>query len=178
MQFWKRLQSKFRHPVQSHDVFAILDPYHMLKLARNSLIDLGCILSPADKRIEWKFIKQLYQQQDQEGLKIGNKLSNIHIQYQKNKMKVALAAQTLSSSVADAINFLDNGLQLQQFKGSESTVEFIRIVDRLFDILNSRSPVAKGFKQPLRLSTQGRWLSILKIQLTTCYPLSLLMASH
>ena len=77
-------------------------------------------------------------------------------------MKVSLAAQTLSSSIADAINFLDNGLQLQHFKGSESTVEFIRIVDRLFDILNSRSPVAKGFKQPLRLSTQGRWLSILQ----------------
>ena len=86
-------------------------------------------------------------------------------------MKVSLAAQTLSSSVADAINFLENGLQLQQFKGSESTVEFIRIVDRLFDILNSRSPVAKGFKQPLRLSTQGRWLSVL--QNTAQYLLSL-----
>ena len=86
-------------------------------------------------------------------------------------MKVSLAAQTLSSSVADAINFLNNGLQLQQFKDSESTVEFIRMVDRLFDILNSRSPVAKGFKQPLRLSTQGRWLSVL--QNTAQYLLSL-----
>jgi len=75
MQFWqdyKSIQSKFRHPTQSHDVFAILDPCHMLKLARNSLVDLGCILSPADKRIEWKFIKQLHQLQDQEELKIGN----------------------------------------------------------------------------------------------------------
>ena len=54
------IQSKFRHPTQSRNVFAILDPCHMLKLARNSLVDLGCILSPADKRIEWKFIKQLH----------------------------------------------------------------------------------------------------------------------
>ncbi len=67
----------------------------------------------------------------------------------------------------------NNGFQLLQFKGSESTVEstFIRMVDRLFDILNSRSPVAKGFKQPLRLSTQGRWLSVL--QNTAQYLLSL-----
>ncbi len=86
-------------------------------------------------------------------------------------MKVSLAAWTLSSSVAAATNFLNNGFQLQQFKGSESTVEFIRMVDRLFDILNSRSPVAKGFKQLLCLSTQGKWLSVL--QNTAQYLLSL-----
>jgi len=62
-------------------------------------------------------------------------------------------------------------LQLQQFKGSEGTVEFIRIVDRLFGIINSRSPVAKEFKRPLHLSAQGRWVAIL--QNATHYQLSL-----
>ena len=170
-QDYNSINFKFRHPTQNHDFFAILDPCHMLKLARNSLADIGCILSPTGAKIEWKFIKQLHQLQDQEGLKIGKKLTSTHVQYQKNKMKVSLAAQTLSSSVADAINFLNNGLQLQQFKGSESTIEFIRMVDRLFDILNSSSPVAKGFKQQLRFSTQGRWLSVL--QNTAQYLLSL-----
>ena len=128
----------------------------MLKLAQNSLVDLACILTPTGTKSEWKFIKYLHQLLEQDGLMIGNKLTSTHVQYQKNKMKVSLGAQTLRSSVADAIKFLDNGVKLQQFKGSESTVEVIRLFDRLFDILNSRSPVAKGFKEPLRLSTQGK----------------------
>ena len=56
-QDYNSINSKFRHPTQNHDVFAILDPCHMLKLARNSLADIGCILSPTGAKIEWKFIK-------------------------------------------------------------------------------------------------------------------------
>ena len=49
-------------------------------------------------------------------------------------MKVNLAAQVFSSSVADAIEFCEQNLQLPQFKGSSATVKFIRIFDRLFDV--------------------------------------------
>ena len=77
-------------------------------------------------------------------------------------MNVSIAAQTLRSSVADAIEFLNKAMHLQQFGGSESMVDFIRLIDRLFDILNSRNPFGKGFKQPLRLCTEHRWSSILK----------------
>ena len=72
-------------------------------------------------------------------------------------MKVNLAAQALSSSVADAIEFCTNNLKLKQFEGSEATVKFIRTIDHLFDILNSRNPCAKGFKAPLKLSNQHLW---------------------
>jgi hypothetical protein len=41
-------------------------------------------------------------------------------------MKVSLATQTLSRSVADAINFCREKLNLPQFQGSEATEEFIR----------------------------------------------------
>ena len=59
-------------------------------------------------------------------------------------MKVKLAAQTLSSSVADAIEyFLKEGDP--KFQGANGTIKFIRVVDRLFDLLNSRSPHGKGF---------------------------------
>ena len=77
-------------------------------------------------------------------------------------MKVSLAAQTLSSSVADAFEFLRDGLRMEQFASCAPTVKFVRLIDRLFDILNSRSPVARGFKQPLRLATQERWTAVLK----------------
>jgi len=42
-------------------------------------------------------------------------------------MKVNIAAQTLSSSVADAIDFC-RSLNLKGFEDSEATTEFIRVV--------------------------------------------------
>ena len=77
-------------------------------------------------------------------------------------MNVRLAAQTLSSSVADAIEFLNLSMKLPEFQDSEATVTFTRTIDRLFDILNSRNPVGKGYKQPLRLQSKAIWESMLK----------------
>ena len=88
--------------------------------------------------------------QEVEGLNLGNKLSSNHLKFQKHKMNVRLAAQTLSSSVANAIEFLDKSSQLPTFCDSHGTVKFIRTIDRVFDMLNSRNPIAKGFKTPLR----------------------------
>lgn len=47
-------------------------------------------------------------------------------------MKVSLAAQTLSQSVADAIKFCRDTLGLPQFQGSEATEEFIRCLFNFF----------------------------------------------
>ena len=99
--------------------------------------------------IEWRFIVQLHLEQKREGLKFANKLSVKRIEYHRCKMKVNLAAQTLSSSVADALAFLQSKNH-PNFQGSDGTIKFIRIVDRLFDLLNSRSPHGKGFKSPMR----------------------------
>lgn len=63
-------------------------------------------------------------------------------------MKVKYAAHTLSSSVANAIEFLKQE-ELTQFQNSDGTIKFIRIIDRLLDFLNSRSPFGKGFKKPI-----------------------------
>lgn len=73
------------------------------------------------------------------------------------KMKVALAAQTLNSSVADAIEFCARDLSLSEFQGNEATVRFIRCIDRLFNFLNSRNPFAKGYKAPLRPTNEFLW---------------------
>ena len=156
------MKTTFKHPTEQYDVSAILDPCHMLKLARNSLADLSCFLAPDGSRIEWKYFKNLHDLQENQGLKLAKKLGSSHLNYQKNKMKVSLAAQTLSSSVADAFEFLRDGLRMEQFASCAPTVKFVRLVDRLFDILNSRNPVARGFKQPLRLATQERWTAVLK----------------
>ena len=76
-------------------------------------------------------------------------------------MNVHLAAQTLSSSVANAIQFLDVSMKPTQFQNSGPTVNFIRVIDRTFDILNSRCPHAKGYK-PLQPKSKDTWENYLK----------------
>ena len=129
----------------------------MLKLARNLLADKKTIIDDKGNEIKWEFIEALNKLQSMEGLRAGNKLHERHIQWTRQKMKVKLAAQTLSSSVADALDFCNFDLKLPAFKGSEATVLFIRTIDRLFDLMNSRSPLAHGYKSPLRLSNEAFW---------------------
>ena len=76
-------------------------------------------------------------------------------------MKVNLAAQTFSSSVADAIEYCTSKLMLRQFQGSEATVKFIHLFGHLFDVLNSRNPLAKGYKSDLRIENKNSWCSFL-----------------
>ena len=86
-------------------------------------------------------------------------------------MNVSLAAQTLSASVANAIEFLDKSMQLPGFLSSDNTVKFIRTIDHIFEMLNSRSPIGKGFKTPLRLQSKDTWTEIFLTAVK--YPMSL-----
>ena len=143
------LQGSFPHPCRPDlYVYIILDICHMLKLARNALGDMKVFVTPKEEKISWEFIKALYDIQQQDILHIGNKLKTKHIQWQKHKMKVSIAAQTLSESVAAAITFLrENGNP--NFKDSKATSDFILLMNNLFDILNSKSKFGMQFKAPV-----------------------------
>ena len=54
-------------------------------------------------------------------------------------MKVKLATQLLSQSVADALKFCKDTLKLHQFSNAGATISFIELFNKVFDILNSRS---------------------------------------
>ena len=130
----------------------------MLKLIRNTLGNSGTLVDGDGLReICWEYVTALHNLRQDEGLRLGNKLKQAHVKWWQQKMKVNLAAQTLSSSVADAIDYCRDNLKLPQFKGSEATVKFIRVFDQLFDILNSRNPCAKGYKAALRRSNKETW---------------------
>ena len=134
-----------------HELYFTPDAVHMLKLARNALSDLKVFFDGDNERIEWKYIGQV-----KDGIKYCNKLSKAHIIYHKHKMNVRLAAQTFSNSVADAIEcFMSDGNQA--FQGASGTIKFIRKIDRLFDLLNSRNPRGKGYKAPLRPLDRRLW---------------------
>ena len=168
---YDQMKTSFKHPTTGEDVYIILDPCHMLKLARNALGHLGSFVDGDGNKIKWHYIEELQQLQQQEGLNLANKLSINHLKYQKHKMNVRLAAQTLSSSVANAIEFLDVSAKHPSFCDSQGTVKFIRTIDQLFDMLNSRNPIGKGFKTPLRLQSKDTWQEIFST--TAKYLLSL-----
>ena len=80
-------------------------------------------------------------------------------------MKVKIAGQTLSSSVADAIEFLMVS-QHPSFLGANGTIRFIRVIDKLFDMLNSRNTNCKSFKKPLYPHDQLYWKDFLNDTIT------------
>ncbi len=151
-------QCSFPHPSDpTQKITVMLDACHLLKLARNTLSDLKVLIDPDGKQIKWDFVEKLHNIQTEEGLRAGNKIRQDHISWRRQKMKVNLAAQTLSSSVADSIDFCRESLKLKEFHESEATSKFIRMIDRLFDTMNSRNALAKGFKAALRKSNKGQW---------------------
>ena len=75
----------------------------------------------------------------------------MHLKWHNQKMKVEVAAQTMSNSVAAGIMYLKN-LKLEQFEKSQETAEFILSKNNLSDILNSKSKFEKNYKSPITLN--------------------------
>jgi len=156
------MDPSFPHPSDPcKKVFVILDLCHMLKLLRNSFDDIGIFKTSSGQYIRWKYIEELNKLQESEGLRLGNKLKSVHIQWKTQKMKVNLASQVFSKSVADALEYCNTSLKLPQFNGCEATVEFLRIVDATFDVMNSRNPLGKGTKAPLKKENKDSQIQIL-----------------
>ncbi|GBM59935.1 DNA transposase THAP9 [Araneus ventricosus] len=154
------LKTCFPHPSDSNQEIAVFpDPPHMLKLVRNTFGEKRCLFS--SEIIDWKYVEALHKLQESEGVHLGNKLRGGHIKFSKQKMKVKLAAQLFSSSVADAIDYCHNKLKLQDFIGSEATVEFLRLINTLFDVLNSRSIRQHGYKKAVSKQTADLYLQFM-----------------
>ena len=145
------LRTYFPHPDDEvTNIYFILDACHLVKCVRNCLGDLK-VITYDEQDIKLSFVEALHQVQQSDNLYLANKVSAKHINNSKNKINVRLAAQTLSRSVADAIDFLREDLRMSEFQGSEATTEFLRNIDKAFDLCNSSSPISKGFKSKINL---------------------------
>jgi len=138
-------------------IFVVLDTSHLIKLVRNTLGDLHLLFTEDGRRIEWKYVRELEKLQSEEGLHLGNKITKEHVAFSKKKMKVSLAVQVLSASVADANEFCDTDLNLEKFSGSDGTCEYFRTFNVAFDLLDSKVPFSKGTKMPLREDNKDLW---------------------
>ena len=84
-------------------IFVTLDACHLLKLARNCFGDFKVITNEKNEQISWRFLEELNNFQQEQGLHLATKIRSKHIRYQDNKMKVSLAAQLFSKSVSKAL---------------------------------------------------------------------------
>jgi hypothetical protein len=77
----------------------------MLKIIRNCLASQGKLTDGDGNEILWIFFENLVNLQNIEGLHAATKLRKRHLQWAREKMKVKIAAQTFSNSVADCFSF-------------------------------------------------------------------------
>ena len=96
----------------------------------------------------------LYELQHAKGIRAANKLLRLHVQYEKNKIKVKLAAQVFSSSVGKALQYLSQSGH-PKFAGAGPMASFIIMMDQAFDFLNCSSPFGRGFKAPTTANNYG-----------------------
>lgn len=134
-------------------IYVIHDPPHMIKLIRGCLSDEKVLCDNEKRLIEWKYIERLYRCKTG-GIR-SHKLSKRHIDWKSAPMKVSLATQTISMSVAQSIEKLaESGLD--QFTYSEGTIEFIKRFNNLFDVFNADKDIEGNiYKTPINKDTKN-----------------------
>uniref|UniRef100_A0A1B0DDD1 THAP-type domain-containing protein n=1 Tax=Phlebotomus papatasi TaxID=29031 RepID=A0A1B0DDD1_PHLPP len=135
----------------TREIFVHPDPCHMVKMIRNHFANHQ-LVDGDGQEIKFEYVRLLheYQQNSGAGTRLkGNKLTDSHVAFSQNSMNVELAAQVLSKSVADAIDYCRVELRLSKFEGSEATSKFLRICNGAFDVLNTQNCTHKGYKAPI-----------------------------
>lgn len=150
-------------PSPSHpglNIAAILDPGHMIKLTRKDFAERK--LYYKNDLLKWDLLEKLAKKQDADNFELGNKLTQRrHIMWKLSPMTVSYAVETISNSVADVLEQLCED-KCDDYVGCESTVQFIRLMNNLFDVLNygDGKKTNNHFKQPMCESTMPAFLEL------------------
>lgn len=156
-------QPWFINPGIGDRVYCIIDPCHAIKLVRNRFglakNSFNAMYDEEEREISFDDIILLFNKQEECGLHAANKLTNLHINFEKKKMNVALASQVLSASVSDALKFLQTSQVLPQSSG---TSKFCHIFNNAFDLLNCRTGYVNFIKKPFMKPIQANTLQAIK----------------
>lgn len=146
------------NPHSDEKILVFPDACHMLKLARNRLAIKRKLYDNDGNAIEWRYVEELEKYQRETGVNLGNKINKTHVQWEKKKMSVRLAAETLSNSVADSLDFLRNK-GVAEFLQSEPTAKYMRRINNVFDICNSMYEDGIHFKAPISPHNKERFFA-------------------
>ena len=139
--------------IANNNYYVIRDPPHLLKSARNFLLSRPVNVPGFDVPANWSHIKQVYEEDLQRSHRLAHKLTENHVSNVRfgTKMKVSIAANVLSNSVAAAIDYMVASGALESACLATST--YAKKINDLFDCFNSisffdhcplRKPLIKG----------------------------------
>lgn len=129
----------------------------MMKLLRKYLSDQN--VWHGNNELKWGYLKALAEKQDNENFSLTRKLTGNHINWYDHKMNVRKAVQIYSNENADALEQLRHD-DYDQFIGCEKLVEWLRLGNNIFDVMNhgEGKKSNQNFKQPLSASTYENFL--------------------
>lgn len=120
--------------VNNEQIFFMYDTPHLMKSIRNNFMKYN--FSSNDSVAKWDYIKAFYNMDQQMSIRLTPKLTEKHIYCNTvDKMRVKLATQVLSRTVAAAIATYAKLRALP--KEAIATAEFVENFDLLFDLFNS-----------------------------------------
>ena len=131
-------------------ILAVYDPPHLLKNIRNNLKKSG--FTCGDVSISWDYIVSFYQHDSQQLIRMAPRVTEKHINLPMfSKLRVKLAAQIISHSVAAGINSMVSlgGLPQEALE----TAKFLEYMDQLFNVFNSSKKT--GSKKMGHVLTSG-----------------------
>lgn len=137
------------------DLHIFLDPPHMVKLVRNALFKYSTMYDRDGRQIQWKHFESLVGFGENNDF-VSHKMTKKHLDVERCKMNVSVAAQTLSASVASSMKSLKKRGHTD-FQECDGTIELAERVDKLFDILNSDVLRSNNvYKSPIMASTRKK----------------------
>lgn len=149
----KNFKPYILNPTNNDKIYIIFDNCHMEKLARNTLGNKSVIYDDKNERIQWKHLIDLERFSSENELRT-HKLSRKHVEFKSSIMNVKIATETMSNSVADSLQFLSEK-GVEKFQDVQATIRYIRNVNNLFDIFNSRSTRSKQvFKRGMSIANR------------------------
>ena len=121
---------------KNRKVYVVYDPPHLLKNVRNNFMKSNYKYDNVE--IKWQYIVDFYNIDQALSIRMAPKLTQKHIILAPfTAMRVKLATQVLSHSVAAGVNALCNMGHLAD--EAAATAEFIKTFDQLFNAFNSAS---------------------------------------
>jgi len=140
-------------------IYAMFDMPHIMKNLRNNFMNYDIVVD--DNVASFSYVRQMYEYEKCSNLRMCPKLTDDHFDLKPfKKMRVSLATQVLSHSVAVALRAYAAFEKLPA--DASCTADFVERIDLLFDILNSRTAkIDHKFKKPLTANsdTQFSFLS-------------------
>lgn len=148
------LHPYFTHPSYNHKVHIILDPSHCEKLARNNFAKSQIFYDGENNEIKWDYLLKLVEFSKDTDFGLSHKINKRHTNFRGRIMHVRTAVETLSKSVADSLHFLMSQ-NVEGFAHAGATIEFIRIFNDLFDVMNSQR-IMHEHPNPLKSAINSR----------------------